>query len=76
MLGSETKEEVMLVLVDPKLVEAIHEARLQESERGRLVEVTKASRQSLAGSLSSRLGQILAAISLGLQVHSQPFATG
>jgi hypothetical protein len=61
-------------MIDPKFMEMTYEARLQELEHDRLVEVAKTGNRASGASLGSRLGRVLVAVSLGFQAGHRPFA--
>jgi hypothetical protein len=74
--GPQLQEVTMLVsMYDPKFVEMTYEARLQEREHDRLVEVAKARHKGSGEGLVSGLDKVLVAVSLGLQAGHWPFAT-
>jgi hypothetical protein len=66
---------VSISMIDPKLVEMTYEAPTQEREYERLKEVANVRHQAHGEGLGSRLAQVLAAVSFGLQAGHRPFAT-
>jgi hypothetical protein len=64
----------MHLVIDPRLVEEVSKARMQDREHSRLVEMAKASSEPLAGRWVQYLERVLVAVSLGLQAGRRPFA--
>ena len=64
----------MQVIIDPKLVEEVSKARMQDREHSRLAEMAKASPAPRAGRWGQYLERVMVAVSLGLQAGNRPFA--
>ena len=63
-----------MLVVDPRLVEEVSKARMQDRERNRLAEMAKASPAPIEGRWGQYLERVLVAISHGLQAGHRPFA--